>query len=45
MAKRKPTYMQRRQQEEQINKKAMIWSAGIAGGVILIVSLLLILDI
>jgi uncharacterized membrane protein YvbJ len=45
MAKRKESYIKRRQKEEQINKKGIIWAAGIAVGIIVIVSVLLILDI
>ena len=45
MAKKKESYIQRRQKEEQINKKGILWSAGIAVGIIVIVSVLLILDI
>ena len=45
MAKKKESYLQRRQKEEQINTKGIIWASSIALGIVVIVSVLLILDI
>lgn len=45
MSKKKPTYLQRRRQEEKINYKAIYWTAGIVVGVIVLMSILIILDV
>lgn len=45
MAKKKPSYLERRQKVEQMNKKAIIWVAAGAGTVVVVLSLLLALDI
>lgn len=44
MSKKKLTYLQRRKQEEKVNYKAIYWTSGIAIGIIILMSILLILD-
>jgi len=44
MAKKKLTYMQKRQQAEQVNKKAIIWIGAVAGAVIIALSIMLALN-
>lgn len=44
MAKKKLSYMQRRQQQDKVNTKAIMWSGGIAVAIIILVSVLLIVN-
>ncbi len=44
MAKRKPTYFERRQQQEQVHTRAIVWIASIFAVVVIALSVLLILD-
>ncbi|GIQ68230.1 hypothetical protein [Xylanibacillus composti] len=44
MAKRKPTYFERRQQQEQVNTKAIAWIASVFAVLVIALSVLIILD-
>jgi heme/copper-type cytochrome/quinol oxidase subunit 2 len=44
MTKKKAPAMQRKQQAEQANKKAIIWTASIFVGIVILVTVLLILN-
>jgi hypothetical protein len=44
MSKKKLTYMQRRQKEDKVNTKAILWAGGIAIAIIIVMSVLLILN-
>jgi|GEM_PF-1603337 hypothetical protein len=45
MAKKKQSYLERRQKVEQVNKKAIIWVAAGAAIVVIAISVLLALDL